>query len=209
METMQSIRKAYKALALEKKVLPLSLKETAESAGVEFEEAKQHYEGVRSVQEDIWLTYLRDTLEAMEASPEFAEYLVREKLLAFYFTLFEMMGEDREFLQLFQSKLGIWNYDPDFLMPFKAAFIEFVEMLVEEGASNEEVTERMVLGGQYAGWHWPQMLYLLNHWIDDTTEAFVKTDQAIEKSVNLGFDIMGRNVLDSAFDFMKFVVTRR
>ena len=67
----------------------------------------------------------------------------------------------------------------------------------------------MVLGNEYPGWHWPQVLYLINGWLNDNSTAFTKTDQAIEKSVNLGFDIMGRNLFDSAFDFLKFVVTQR
>jgi hypothetical protein len=209
MDTKQSIKQAYKELAVADKILPLSLKLVGEKAGLSLAEVRDLYPGSLDIQREIWVDYLQGTLETIEESPEFAEYLVREKLLAFYFTFFELLGDDRDFLQLFKQKLGIWNYNPEFMAAFKVAYLEFVSMLIAEGSSNEEITERMVMGGQYTGWHWPQLLYLVNQWLNDSTEGFAHTDQAIEKSVNLGFDIMGRNLFDSAFDFLKFVVIRK
>ena len=78
--------------------------------------------------------------------------------------------------------------------------------LVNEGIETGEIAERMVLGDEYADWHWPQFLFLLNKWIEDKSEKHANSDQAVEKAVNLGFDIMGRNVFDSAFDFAKFMI---
>jgi hypothetical protein len=34
---------------------------------------------------------------------------------------------------------------------------------------------------------------------------FEKTDAAIEKSVNLAFDLIGKGILDNALDFGKFL----
>jgi hypothetical protein len=161
---------------------------------------------LEALQSGVWVDYLKQCLERLEASEEFAQYSVREKMLAFYYTFFEILDGESEFVQHFGPKLGIWNYNPSFLMPFKDRFLAFVKALVEQGTESGEIAERMVLGGEYAGWHWPQMLFLLNKWVDDPTEAKVKSDQAIEKAVNLGFDIMERNVFDSAFDFAKFMI---
>jgi hypothetical protein len=41
--------------------------------------------------------------------------------------------------------------------------------------------------------------------MDDTSNAFEKTDAAIEKSVNLAMDLMGKSPLDAALDFGKFL----
>jgi hypothetical protein len=46
---------------------------------------------------------------------------------------------------------------------------------------------------------------LLNFWIKDTSKGFEATDAAIEKSVTLGFKLMGENMLDQVFDFGKFM----
>lgn len=185
---------------------PLSFKAVSDKAGIESTEFVQHYTGLGELAQDIWVDYLHDTLAAMEATPEFAGYGVREKLLSFYFTFFEILGSERKFVKLYEPKLGVWNYSPDFLERFKKIWLKFVDELVQEGTASGELAERMLMSGEYTGWHWPQFMYLLNQWATDNTEDAQRSDKAVEKAVNLGFDLMSRNVLDSAFDFMKFVV---
>lgn len=200
------LRQAYKDLSVAEGRFPLSFKAVAEKAGLSADDFHQHYTGLAALAEDIWVEYLRDTLATVEASPEFGGYAVREKLLAIYFTLFEVLGSERDFVVLYGPKLGVWNYSPVFLLGFKDVWLKLISELIAEGTASGEIAERMVMSVEYSGWHWPQFMYLLNQWIDDKSEGFQHTDKAIEKSVNLGFDIMGRNVLDSAFEFFKFVV---
>jgi AcrR family transcriptional regulator len=206
MESSHQLIAAYKRLAVEKGILPVSKKEIAQAADLTIEEFVASFPTLEALQETVWVQYLRSTIEALEQSEEFAQYSVREKMLAYYFTFFEKLEAERDFVLLFEPKLGIWNYSPTFLNPFKAAFLAFVDELLKEGFETKEIAERMVLGAEYGGWHWPQMLFLLNKWVDDKSDNHALSDQAIEKAVNLGFDIMGRNVLDSAFDFAKFMV---
>jgi hypothetical protein len=51
---------------------------------------------------------------------------------------------------------------------------------------------------------WWQMQFLLRFWAKDTSNEFERTDAAIEKAVNLSFDVLGKNLVDSTFDFVKF-----
>jgi hypothetical protein len=206
MEMNQQLIAAYKQLANDKGTLPVSKKEIAHAANITIEEFVAIYPTIEAIQEAVWVEYLRDTLEMLENSGEFLQYSVREKLLAFYFTFFEQLATEREFVLMFEPKLGVWNYNPTFLVVFKTKFLEFAEALIQEGLSSKEISDRLMMGSTYGGWHWPQMLFLLNKWIEDKTDDHALSDQAVEKAVNLGFDIMGRNVLDSAFDFAKFMV---
>lgn len=209
MEHSSALMDAYKRVAMEKGTLPVSRKEIATAAGLDKAAFEATFHSLTALQEAVWVAYLRATLETLESSAEYAQYTVREKLLAYYYTLFEVLGKEREFVNMFAPKLGIWNYSPAFLGGFRHAFMIFIHELVNEGIDAGEIAERMFLGDEYTGWHWPQMLYLLNKWVGDTSEGHTVSDQAVEKSVNLGFDIMGRNVLDSAFDFAKFMVSGR
>lgn len=209
MEIEPKIKQAFKALSLEKEVIPVSMKEIAEMAELSLEDVTEHYAGIDAISGDVWMDYLRDTMAALDASEEFPEYSTREKLLAFYYTFIEVIRPERKFILLYEDDLGIWNYKPAFLVLVKGAFLEYVDALVMEGKETDEIEDRYMIGGEYTGWHWPQFLYLLNFWVNDKSPEFAKTDQAIEKSVNLGFDLMGRNVLDSAADFLKFLVSRK
>jgi hypothetical protein len=43
----------------------------------------------------------------------------------------------------------------------------------------------------------------------DHSKAFEKTDEAIERSINLSFDMLGKSPLDSALEFGKFLFQNR
>lgn len=204
----ESIKQAYKEISVAEGRLPLSINIVSDKAGIDREVFRTHYIGLGAVSRDIWADYFKETLTALEQSPEFANYSVREKLLAFYFTFFELLGQDRDFIKLYAPKLGIWNYSPEFLLTGKQIVLRFIQQLVEEGNRSGEIEERIIIATDYTSWHWPQFLYILNLWINDESDAYQHTDKAIEKSVNLGFDLMGRNVLDSAFEFLKFLATK-
>jgi hypothetical protein len=49
------------------------------------------------------------------------------------------------------------------------------------------------------------MHFVLMFWVKDESAEFEKTDEAIEKSVNLAFDLMGKGVVDNVFEFGKFL----
>src|SRR5688572_28753392 len=178
MEHTLALIDAYKNLAIEKGVLPVSRKEIAEAAGLDIAQFDATFTSLEALQDAVWVQYLRTTLETLEASEEYVQYSVREKLLAYYYTLFEILGKEGDFTKLFTPKLGFWNYNPAFLGGFKHAYMIFVNELINEGIESGEIAERMVLGDEYAGWHWLQMLFLLNKWIVDTSEGNTLSDQA-------------------------------
>jgi hypothetical protein len=50
-----------------------------------------------------------------------------------------------------------------------------------------------------------QFWFIIQFWMTDESRDFEDTDAAIEKGVNLGFDLMKENTLDKAFDLAKFL----
>jgi hypothetical protein len=81
--------------------------------------------------------------------------------------------------------------------------------ILAEGMQNNEITERKFIDDKYVDGLWINFLFVLKFWIDDTSQAFEKTDVAIEKSVNLGMDLMGKGPLDAALDFGKFLFQQK
>lgn len=208
MEIKSRIHQAYKEVALSAGQFPVSIQKVCDQAEVERSEFHKLFENFQEVQQSIWQAYFFETVRTIEASEVYQDYMVREKLLAFYYTILEVLKPDRKFLQLFEEKMGAWNYNPKFLELFKPVFLAFVTELVDEGKARGEVAERYVIGGDYAGWHWPQCLFLLGFWLRDKSDESERTDQAIDKAVNFGFDFMGPNLMDSAFDFAKFLLVK-
>ncbi len=92
---------------------------------------------------------------------------------------------------------------------FKKAFYEYASGLIREGYLTSEIKERKYISDQYVHGFWVQALFVLKYWIGDRSEQFELTDAAIEKAVNLSFELIHSNTIDSLIDFGKFMFTRK
>ena len=130
-----------------------------------------------------------------------------KKCFFFYFTLAEMLKSYRSYI-LFKrgdERLIKAALDTADLKKFKEKFEEWMKGIVEEGIEKEEIADRPRLTDQYFRVFWIHFLFILEFWIKDDSRGFEKTDAAIEKSVNLAFELIGKGPLDSAIDFAKFI----
>ncbi|MEJ7665766.1 MAG: hypothetical protein WKG07_42725 [Hymenobacter sp.] len=64
-----------------------------------------------------------------------------------------------------------------------------------------------MLEGGYGRIFQRQLQFILLFFVRDQSVNFERTDAAVEKAVTLSFDLVGRNTLDSAFDFGRFRCT--
>jgi hypothetical protein len=84
-----------------------------------------------------------------------------------------------------------------------------MKSIIHEGLDSKELAERKYIDEKYVDGLWINFLFILKFWIEDTSNGFEKTDAAIEKSVNLAMDLMGKSALDAALDFGKFLFQNR
>jgi len=94
---------------------------------------------------------------------------------------------------------------PGYLKGFKESFEKFFENILNQGKSKGEVATRPYLDKRYPQLFWLHLGFILIFWKEDDSAGFEKTDAAIEKSVNLAFDLIGKGAVDAAIDFGKFL----
>ncbi|MFY0608651.1 MAG: TetR/AcrR family transcriptional regulator [Cyclobacteriaceae bacterium] len=167
-----------------------------------------HFNSFGALERTIWADWLVATTDALEADEAYAEYSVREKLLSFYYTWLETLKSNRSFVLMRFEKLGKTEIDPAFLESLKVLFNGYINDLILEGKDTEEVAERP-FSSQYEKVFWLHFLFLMKFWSKDESADFEKTDAAIEKSVNLAFDLLSKGALDSMLDFGKFLFQNR
>ena len=126
-------------------------------------------------------------------------------MLAFYYTLLEELKSHRSFVLLQLSSHNRLELVPEYLKTFRTTFEAFIESILNEGKGNGEVATRPYLDRRYPQLFWLHMGFILMFWKDDDSAAFEKTDAAVEKSVNLAFDLIGKGAVDSVIDFGKFL----
>lgn len=136
----------------------------------------------------------------------YAQYSAREKYLAFLYAWVENALNHRSFfvkMEDTQSKVPSSK-----LSLIKKEFMVYAESILESGKESKEVIARPVLGEKYAEALFFHFVYIHKFWLKDASNGFEKTDQAIEKSVHLAFDLLGQSAIDSFLDFGKFILRR-
>jgi AcrR family transcriptional regulator len=170
------------------------------------EEFYTHFTSFESIKSAVWVAIFDVTLSQVESQEVYKEYSVREKFLSFLFTWIEELKKNRSYLlSLYQDKANSFKSLPTDTKEFKVKFKDFASELILEGKETSEIASRPLISERYDEALWLQVAFVFRYWLDDRSPRFEKTDAAIEKSVNLAFDLMGKSALDSFLDFAKFL----
>ncbi len=195
----------YRDYLLSEGKQPASIFKFCKDHGFKEAEFYQFFGSFEALEKSIWKEFIDGTRKRMEADSSYQAFSTREKILTFYFMLVESLKTDRSFVL---QQLKSWKNPsviPSFLKGFKTSFEEWINAVLNEGKGTGEIAKRPFLDQRYDMLFWLHLMFILQFWSHDDSANFEKTDAAIEKSVNLAFDLIGKGVLDNAIDFGKFL----
>ncbi|MDG1275639.1 MAG: TetR family transcriptional regulator C-terminal domain-containing protein [Algoriphagus sp.] len=200
------ILEGYKNHVLEHGTVPKSVFKFAKDLKMKEEEFYAYFTSFDSIKSAVWIQIYEDTISQIESQEVFKEYSAREKFLSFLFTWIEELKKNRSFLLSIygEGSKGMLSL-PKEISDFKDKFKDFANEIILEGKETEEIATRPIISDRYDEAMWLQVWFVFKYWLDDRSPRFEKTDAAIEKSVNLAFDLMGKSALDSFLDFAKFI----
>lgn len=201
----QKIKNKYREFLLSEEKKPSSVFAFCQKIGIKEPEFYKHFSSFESIERTIWLDHATGVISKLREDSNYTSFSVKEKILTFYFAVFESFKTDRSFLLL---QLESWRNPavaPSFLKHFNQLFSDWSKGLVEEGIQSGQIAKRLHFDQYYHHLLWMHFLFVLKFWSQDESIGFEKTDVAIEKSVALAFDLMGKGVLDNAIDFGKFL----
>lgn len=200
------IREAYKVYWLENGKRPVSVFAFCKTISLPETEFYNSYNSMPAIEKDIWLAIFESTLNQLTADEIYAGYSSKEKLLAFYFLWVQHLKADRSYILLQKDTFRLPDLLEDKLSTFRKAFYAYIRALVKEGYTSGEIRERKYISDQYVHGFWLQALFVLRYWVKDSSDQFEMTDAAIEKAVNLSFELVNTNSIDSIIDFGKFIL---
>jgi hypothetical protein len=204
-DELVKILDAYKHYVLDHGQEPPSVYKFTSDLKIKESVFYNHFNSFSAVKQHIWKGFITETITALHAEEAFVQYSAREKLLGFYFTMIEVLKDNRSYAIADLKHMKKGGVSPDFLKGFKAHYMKFVEEILLQAKETEEVIDRPIIGNKYSDGLWVQALFVLNFWTKDESIGFDKTDAAIEKAVNVSFDLMGKSPIDSMLDFAKFL----
>jgi AcrR family transcriptional regulator len=204
----ERIKQAYLDYVLRKSAQPASVFKLTQKLGIPEAEFYRYYANFDVIDREIWADFGRQARERAAQEPVWQEYGSRERLLAFYFTLLEILKQNRSYalMSLRRSLPKVPGFTPRVLDDFRQDFEMFAAELLRDGRRTEEVASRPLVQDQYPRAFWQQVLFVLAFFAKDDSLNFERTDAAVEKAVTLSFDLVGRNSLDSAFDLARFLL---
>jgi hypothetical protein len=180
----------------------------AKEAGVSERDYYVQFPSVAAADKAVWELCHQQTVATLAEGEAYANYSAREKVLAYYFSWIEYLLGVRSYLMVSNRKKE-WKpaslSQPEWVKQQKEFFTE----IINGGISSGEIASRKFLDDKYKEAIPMLTLFIFKTWIKDETAGFQTTDQAIEKSVNLMFDLLAKGTFDSMIDFGKFIFTQK
>jgi hypothetical protein len=202
--TTDSIQKAYIDYVLTEGHQPKSVYVFAKQNNMAEEEFYRFFGSFDAVEQSIWADLTLKTLSEVRGQEIWAQYSAREKALSFFYSFFELLKSNRSFaVYSIKKQRGLGT--PKVLEPTKDIFENFAEGILNAGIETSELTDRKFFSKRYKDALWIQFGFVLNFWINDDSAGFEKTDEAIEKGVNVTFDLFQRSPIDNLFEYGKFL----
>ena len=138
----KEIREKYYDYVVENKKPPKSLGRFIKSSVISKDDFLKKYDDLSEVEADIWKHSLKDVLETLRDSAEFAAYSNKDRGLAMVYSWFEFMELNEKFFK----NCNIINLGPcasqKHLEKFKKTAKKFVKNLVKGGKNTSEFKDR-------------------------------------------------------------------
>jgi hypothetical protein len=223
---MNTIHKSYIEYCVSNQKRPESLKAFAEMQEILLSDLQKKYTSFEKLEAEIFAEIWKETQNQLSNDAMFYQYNGREKLLSVYYTWFELLKNQKDFLHFLDKQGGFWsesldylmfgnifskylvkpilNTFPPYIMGMQTDFKRFSQNILNN-AVGEEVANRFWLNSRYADALWLMTIFLFRFWLKDESNDSEKTDAAIEKALNWFFDVIKPNAWDSGFDLAKFV----
>jgi hypothetical protein len=205
MEAKEIIQNAYIDYVLTHNKKPASVYVFAKDNAMAENEFYNHYGSFDAIEADIWTVFFDKTIAEIKLQEVWQTYSAREKTLSFFYSFFELLKTKRSFvnysMQHFTKSLSI----PQPLKQAKELFEKLSIEIIQEGLESNELADRKFISDKYKNALWLQLMFVLKFWQKDSSAGFEKTDEAIEKGVNVTFDLFQRSPIDNLFDYGKFL----
>jgi AcrR family transcriptional regulator len=192
------ITELYKQLTVEGEIRSKSVYAFCKQLDISEADFYQHFASLDAVGRKVWGVYAEQVVTALKSSESYAQYSAREKVLAYFYTFFENAVKDRSFIAKTYMNFSL-------LRTYQRRFRAYMMEVIQEGVISEEIKSRH-LESLYLDVLWGIHWGLVRFWLSDESAGFEETEKAIETYLRVPLELMGQNVLDSAFEALKFTL---
>jgi hypothetical protein len=164
-----------------------------------------HFTSFKDLEQTIYNVLFENSLVILKQSPEYHSFSKKDKLLSLFFTFFENLSLNRAYIEITLKGLENQLKALSVFSKLRHSFITFIDELDLETFnlnidSIENIQKKTIKESA-----WIQFLFTMKFWLDDTSQAYEKTDVFIEKSINTSFELLETKSLHNIIDLAKFL----
>ncbi|WP_316635728.1 TetR family transcriptional regulator C-terminal domain-containing protein [uncultured Flavobacterium sp.] len=203
--TRDDIVSKYMDEVLEKGHKPKSVYHFAKENEFTESEFYAFFGTLEGLEKEIFRLFLVNTIDLLHKNEDYQQYDMKNKMLSFYFTFFEILTANRSYVlqALKMDRNPIRNLVQ--LTSLREGFKEYVsEILTDDYRLEQEKLQKFQEKAIQES-AWLQLMMTIKFWMGDESAAFEKTDIFIEKSVNASFELMNVAPMNHLLDFGKFL----
>lgn len=201
----EDIVSVYMNQVLEKGEKPKSVYHFAKENDFTEAEFYTFFGTLEGLEKEIFKLFFTNTVDLLNKNTDYQEYDMKNKMLSFYFTFFEVLTANRSYVlqSLKLDRNPLKNLVQ--LTLLRDSFKEYVaEILTDDYRIEQEKLQKFQEKGIQES-AWLQLMLTIKFWMDDASAAFEKTDIFIEKSVNASFELMNVAPMNHLIDLGKFL----
>lgn len=203
--TPEQIRDAYIDYVLTNNEPPKSVYDFAKKLAITEADFYNYFASFIAIEKSVWAILTIEAVEKIKEQEIWAQYSSREKILSFFYSYIELLKTKRSFIIYTLMKHEKRLSAPAILSDAKPIFENFAEDVIQDGLDSGELAQRKFFTKRYKDGLWMQFLFIINFWAEDDSNDFEKTDEAIEKGINVAFDLFQRSPIDNLFEYGKFL----
>ena len=165
----------------------------------------EYFTSFKDLEKSIYNVLFENSLVILKQTPEYYSFSKKDKLLSFYYTFFENLALNEEFVKLNLKGLENQFKALSTFSLLKKSFTGFIDELNLETLSLNVDSVETIQKKAIKESAWVQFLFIMKFWLDDTSEASEKTDILIEKSINTGIELLDTKSIYNIIDLAKFL----
>lgn len=205
MANKENIKKGYIEYVLTEGTRPKSVFIFAKKQKISEIEFYDLFGSFDGLEKSIWTEIGNSVITEIKAQQVWSDYSSREKVLSFFYGFFEQLKKDRSFAVYSFEHMPKGLHTPKVFEGLKDLFMDFGNEVINEGLESGELSDRKFFTKRYKDALWAQLVFILHFWVKDESAGFEKTDEAIEKGLNVTFDLFQRSPIDNLFEYGKFL----
>lgn len=168
-----------------------------------------YFDTIWDLERVIWDKLLKQSIHTIKSDEQYADFSVKEKLLSLMYTFFENLTLNRGYVLHNLRTHGSIKSRKKLFRKMKKTYIKFIEEIFLSNSLGFnykliDVAKTLRKKGLSESL-WLQLTLLITFWRKDTSDNLDKTDEAIEKSVQVIMDILDTSRLKNFMDFGRFL----